>query len=200
MGQKDRWTPHRYIHPTSHSMWSVLVISVVVLGSWSWPWQWRSWSSAHYSVVSVCDGKSYFSFLHVTVSLDRALPHCTVAVAIHWWVDLRCGYNRCCSSRLLILVLRRLWAVLSSVLVLRALVLVLIGLETVVLLALLLVMTGTTAREVECYIWCSEDGSGVGRNPARPPCCIQSDPSRQVFLLNTIRYTARQFSEYMSVG
>ena len=48
--------------------------------------------------MSVYDGKSHFRSLHVTVSLDRALPHCIVAVAIHRWVDLCSGYNRCCSS------------------------------------------------------------------------------------------------------
>jgi len=29
-------------------------------------------------VYSLCDGKSYFPSLHVTVSLDPALPHCIV--------------------------------------------------------------------------------------------------------------------------
>ena len=59
-------------------------------------------------VYSLCDGKSYFPSLHVTVSLDPALPHCIVAVAIHCWVDLRGSYSRCCGSRVLILVSRRL--------------------------------------------------------------------------------------------
>jgi len=56
----------------------------------------------------MCDGKSYFPSLHVTVSLHPALPHCTIAVAIHRWADLCSGYSRCCSSRLLILVLRHI--------------------------------------------------------------------------------------------
>ena len=41
--------------------------------------------------MSVYDGKSYFLSLHVTVSLDPALTHCSVAVAVHCWVDLRSG-------------------------------------------------------------------------------------------------------------
>jgi len=60
-------------------------------------------------VKSVCDGKSCPPSLHVTVSLDPAPPlHCTVAVAIHCWVDLCSGYSRCCSSLVLILVSRHL--------------------------------------------------------------------------------------------
>jgi len=64
--------------------------------------------SDHCSVVFVRDGKSYFPSLHVTVSLDPALPRCIVAVAIHCLVDLCSRHSRCCSSRLLILVSSRL--------------------------------------------------------------------------------------------
>jgi len=65
----------------------VLTVSVLVFTS----------SFCH--VCSLCDGKPYSPSLHATVSLYPALSCCTVAVAIHCWVDLCSGYSRCCSSR-----------------------------------------------------------------------------------------------------
>jgi len=60
-------------------------------------------------------GSSYFHvaltivrhLLNVTVSLDHALPRCTVAVEIHCMLDLCSGYSRCCIGALTPL-LRRL--------------------------------------------------------------------------------------------
>ena len=76
--------------------------------SWSCSWQWPSWSSHHCSFTSVCDDKLHPPSLHVTVSLDPALPRCFVAAANRWWIDLRSSYSRHCSSRVLMLILRHL--------------------------------------------------------------------------------------------
>ena len=107
--------------------WTTLMYSVVVPGPWLWS---RDASrtllgglslvlgsgnldhSDYCSVMSVCDGESYFRpYLSQLVCIPRCLT-VLQAVAIHWWVDLCSGYSRCCSSRVLILVLRLLVLVL----------------------------------------------------------------------------------------